>query len=153
MQAKEIMTQAPACCTPEDRAEEAARLMRENDCGAIPVVEREGSHHLVGVVTDRDIAVRAVAEGRGPDTRVSELMTPEPECCTADADVRDVEEVMKRHQVRRVPIIDASGQLVGIVTQADLARSHGDVISDQEVGEVVERISEPGRRVRSAQAD
>ena len=153
MQAKEIMTEAPACCTPEDRAEEAARLMHENDCGAIPVVEEQGSHRLVGVVTDRDIAVRGVAQGRGPETRVSELMTSEPECCPEDADVHEVEDVMKRKQVRRVPIIDARGELVGIIAQADLARSHGDEITDEEVGEVVERISEPGRRVRSAQAD
>ena len=153
MQAKEIMTRDPACCTPDSRAEEAARLMSEHDCGAIPVVDGEGSHHLVGVVTDRDIALRGVAQGRGPGTPVSEIMTAGPECCSEKDDVHDVEDVMKRNQVRRVPIIDAKGELVGIISQADLARSEGDQISDAEVGQVVERISEPHRGVRSAQAD
>jgi CBS domain-containing protein len=150
MRAKEVMTREPACCTPETRAEDVARLMREHDCGVIPVVESEGSKTLVGVVTDRDIALRAVGRGRGPDTPVRDLMTPEPRACTAETDVQEVETVMKREQVRRVPIIDAGGHLIGIISQADLARKLG---NEQEVGELVERISEPRRRIRSGQAD
>lgn len=150
MQAKEIMTKEPACCTPQTRAEEAARMMSEHDCGSLPVVQNDDSHRLVGVVTDRDIAVRGVAQGRGPEARVEELMTRDPECCPVDADVEEVEAVMRRAQVRRVPIIDASGELVGIIAQADLARKLHD---EQEVGELVEHISKPGRRVKSAQAD
>lgn len=150
MQAREVMTREPVSCTPETPAEEAARLMREHDCGAIPVVESDGSRTLVGVVTDRDIAVRGVAAGLGPDALVRDLMTPEPEACAPEADVHDVESVMKRNQLRRVPIIDAGGQLVGIIAQADLARKLGD---ERGVGELVERISEPRRRIRSGQAD
>lgn len=149
MRAREIMTHEPACCTPDTSAEEAARLMRENDCGVIPVVDGD-EKTLVGVVTDRDIALRGVAEGLGPDAPVSELMTPSPQSCSPDDDVHDVEQVMMRKQIRRVPIIDAAGHLVGIIAQADLARKLG---NDQEVGELVEHISEPGRRVRSGQAD
>src|SRR5688572_3477745 len=152
MRAREIMTREPACCTPDTTAEEAARLMRDNDCGVIPVVDGQGSKTLLGVVTDRDIALRCVGEGRGPDEPVSSLMTSSPESCSPEDDVPDVEKVMMSKQVRRVPIIDAAGHLVGMIAQADLARKVGD---EKEVGEVVEHISEPprGRRIRSGQAD
>jgi CBS domain-containing protein len=151
MQAQELMTRDPACCTPEDSAQKAAELMSQHDCGAIPVVEDEQSRHVCGMITDRDITVRGVARGRGADTRVSDLMTRDVECCPADADVADVERMMTDRKVRRVPIIDADGQLIGIVAMADLARSGG--VDQDEVGHVVERISEPGRGMRSAQGD
>ena len=152
MQAQELMTRDPACVTPDDPAQKAAELMSQYDCGAIPVVEDEESRHVCGMITDRDIAIRGVARGRGAEARVQELMTSDVECLTPDADVEEVERVMSERQVRRVPIIDASGCLVGIISQADLARTDS-AISDREVGQVVERISEPGRRVRSAQGD
>jgi CBS domain-containing protein len=151
MQAQELMTRAPACCTPEDSAQKAAELMSQHDCGAIPVVDGEQSRHLCGMITDRDIAVRGVARGRGADTRVADLMTNDVESCSADADLREVERVMTSRQVRRVPIIDADGELIGIVSQADLATSG--VVDEEEVGHVIERISEPGRGIRSAQGD
>jgi CBS domain-containing protein len=152
MQAQELMTRDPACCTPEDPAQKAAELMSQHDCGAIPVVDNEDSRQLCGMITDRDIAIRGVARGRGAEAKVEELMTRDPECCGADSDIEEVERIMSERQVRRVPIIDAGGQLVGIISQADLARSDN-AISDKEVGQVVERISEPGRRVRSAAGD
>lgn len=153
MRAQEIMTRDPACVTPRDPARRAAELMEQHDCGAVPVIEDGDSRRVVGVVTDRDIAVRGVARGRGADTRVEEIMSRDPECCEADDDIQAVEAVMKERQVRRVPIIDANGSLVGIVAQADLALEDR-AIDDREVGEVVERISEPNRRrTRSAQAD
>jgi CBS domain-containing protein len=144
------MTHDPACCTPETPAAEVARLMRENDCGVIPVVDGDDSRTLVGIVTDRDIALRGVGEGKGPDAPAGQLMTRSPQSCSPEDDVQDVEQVMKKKQVRRVPIIDAAGQLVGIIAQADLARKLG---NEQEVGELVEHISEPRRRIRSGQAD
>jgi CBS domain-containing protein len=150
MRAREVMTREPACCTPDASAEEAARLMREHDCGVIPVVEDEDSRTLVGVVTDRDIALRGVGEGRGPDVPVRELMTRGPQSCSPDDDIRDVEKVMKEKKVRRVPIIDAAGHLVGIIAQADVAIRVG---NEQELGELVEHISEPRRGLRMGQAD
>ena len=151
MQALELMTRDPACCTPEDSVQKAAELMSQHDCGAIPVVDDEQSRHLCGMITDRDIAIRGVARGRGAETRVADLMTNDVESCSADADLKEVERVMTSRQVRRVPIIDADGELVGIVSQADLACS-GEV-DEEEVGIVIERISEPGRGIRSAQGD
>jgi CBS domain-containing protein len=139
---RDIMTPDPASCTPDSSAGEAARLMRDNDCGSIPVVESSQRKKLVGTVTDRDLAVRGLAEGKGPDTPVQELMTASPVTCGPDDEVETVREVMVARLVRRVPVVDDRGALVGIVAQADIAREEG-AASDQEVGRIVEAISEP----------
>lgn len=145
MRVHEIMSRDPACCSPEDTLERAAQLMAENDCGMIPVVEAVNDRRLVGVITDRDIAVRGVANGYRAKTRVGELMTPAPFCCTADAELDDVERVMSDRQVRRVVIVDDDNHCVGVVSQADIALAaerYADV-DDSDVARVVERISEP----------
>jgi CBS domain-containing protein len=144
MKAQELMTESPACCTPESTVREAARMMLEHDCGCIPVVEK-GAKRRVGVVTDRDIACRCVAEGKGPDVRVQEIMTTDPRCCHPEDDVAAVEQIMMQAQIRRVPVVDARGDCVGMIAQADLAVKDQEV-SDSELGRVVERISEPGHR-------
>lgn len=150
VKAREIMTSGPACCTPQDTARDAARSMVENDCGCLPVVDDMNSRHIAGVVTDRDLAARALAEGKGADTPVREVMSANPSCCGPDADVEEVERIMTERQVRRVPVIDAEDRVVGIIAQADLARSRA--ASESETGRVVERISEPTSQPRS-QAD
>jgi CBS domain-containing protein len=145
MRVQEIMTPNPACCTPQDTVERAAQLMAENDCGLLPVVQDKGNSRVVGVITDRDITVRGVAQGKKPDTRVSELMTPAPFSCQPDARIDDVERVMSDRQVRRVVIVDADNRCVGIVAQADIALAadrYADV-DEKDVAHVVERISEP----------
>jgi CBS domain-containing protein len=139
---RDIMTPDPASCTPDATAGQAATLMRDNDAGSIPVVEHGQTKKLVGTVTDRDLAVRGLAEGKGPDTPVRELMTPSPTTCGPDDEVEIVREVMVAQQVRRVPVVDEDGMLVGIVAQADIAREEG-AASDQEVGRIVEAISDP----------
>jgi CBS domain-containing protein len=139
---KQIMTPDPACCTPDSTAREAATLMRDHDCGSIPVVEDLKVKRLVGTVTDRDLAIRGLAEGRGPETAVSELMTDDPVTCVPEDEVEDVRQVMVQALVRRVPVVDEDGVLVGIVAQADLAREEG-AATDREVGRIVEAISEP----------
>jgi CBS domain-containing protein len=152
MRAQEIMTTNPCCCTPVDTVQDVARLMRDVDCGSIPVVDAE-SGCVVGTVTDRDLAVRALAGGRGPETPVADVMTTDVCCCATDDNIGIVEDVMADSQIRRVPIVDESGRLVGIVAQADLARAaHGKRrrVSEHEVAILVEKISEPhhgpGRR-------
>lgn len=142
MRVKQIMTPDPARCTPDTTAQDVAALMLENDCGSIPVVESAGSNKLIGTVTDRDLAIRGLAAGKGPETPVRELMTPDPVTCVPEDEVEDLREVMVRQQVRRVPVVDADGLLVGIVAQADIAREEG-AASDREVGRIVEAISEP----------
>jgi CBS domain-containing protein len=138
----EMMTPDPTCCTPDSTARQAALLMKEHDCGSIPVVENASSKRLVGTVTDRDLAIRGLAAGNGPETPVRELMTPEPITCAPEDEVEVVREVMVAQQVRRVPVVDRDGRVVGIVSQADLALEEG-AASDREVGRIVEAISEP----------
>lgn len=152
MQAQELMTPEPACCTPDDTLEHAARLMRENDCGAIPVCESENPGRPVGMITDRDVTVRAVAEGQGPETPVRQCMSSDVHTCRAEAEIDEVEETMTHYQVRRVPIIDAEGKIIGIIAQADLALAADEEVEDRELAEVVETISQP-TKVKFARGD
>jgi CBS domain-containing protein len=147
MQAKEIMSSNPQCCTPDDTLRDAARMMADNDCGCLPVVQDTAGKRVIGVLTDRDIAVRGVARGKTPDSKVNDVMSPAPACCSAEDDVEVVEKIMIDKQVRRVPVVDADGRVVGMIAQADLARDNR-AASDREVGRIVEKISEPtsGRR-------
>ncbi|HUF35928.1 MAG TPA: CBS domain-containing protein [Gemmatimonadales bacterium] len=142
MKIRDIMTTDPACCLRETTAREAAGLMREFDCGAIPVVESMERRKLLGIVTDRDLAVRGIAEGKGPETPVGELLTESPAAADPDDEIETVREVMIREKVRRVPVTGRDGILTGIVAQADLAREDA-AASDREVGRIVEAISEP----------
>lgn len=141
MKIESLMTKNPACITPAETARDAAKLMKEHDAGSIPVVESHNEKRLVGIITDRDIAIRGIAAGKGPDTLVRDLMTDGPDAAKVDDDVSKVEQIMTRSQVRRVPVIDADNRLIGIVAQADLARNDR-AASDKRVGKVVEEISE-----------
>jgi CBS domain-containing protein len=142
MKARELMTADPTCCTPEDTIQQVAQLMRDHNCGCIPVVEDARSKRLVGVVTDRDIAIRCTAEGKGPQTRVKDALSPNAKSCGPDDDVDAVERIMTGEQVRRVPVVDQRGCCVGMIAQADLALNHR-AASESDVGKLVERISEP----------
>ena len=146
MRVSQIMTPDPACCTPDSTSKDAALLMKEHDCGSIPVVERLETLRLVGILTDRDLAIRGLAAGKGPNTPVRELMTNDPISAAPNDEVEIVREVMVAQQVRRVPVVDENGGVVGIVAQADLALEDG-AASDQEVGRIVEAISDPKREL------
>ena len=152
MQAKDIMSRDPQCCTPDDTLRNAARLMADNDCGCLPVVEDKDGKRVVGVLTDRDIAIRGVARGKAPDSKVNDVMSPAPACCLAEDEVEEVERIMVENQVRRVPVVDGDGRVVGIVAQADLARND-QAASDREVGRLVEKISEPSSPWRGTTRD
>jgi CBS domain-containing protein len=121
---KDVMTPIPECCTPDDSVIEVARIMEQRDVGIVPIVESQETRRVVGVMTDRDIVLRVVAEGRDPNevVCVREVMTQEIVTCSADADVLHVEELMKQHQLRRILVVDGEGALVGIVAMADVAR-------------------------------
>ena len=152
MQAKEIMSSNPQCCTPDDTLRDAARMMADNDCGCLPVVQDTAGKRVIGVLTDRDIAVRGVARGKTPDSKVNDIMSPAPACCSAEDDVEVVEKIMIDKQVRRVPVVDADGRVVGMIAQADLARDNR-AASDREVGRIVEKISEPNAPRRTFKGD
>jgi CBS domain-containing protein len=145
MKARDIMTAEPACVTRDDTAQQVAQLMADNDCGCVPVIDRRDNDRVIGVVTDRDLAIRGLARGRGPTTPVRDLMTPDAACCSPDDDVKEVQRAMADRQVRRIIVADADGCACGIISQADLAREaeRGRDVSDRDVARVVERISEP----------
>ena len=143
MKANDIMTKNPRVVTPETTVREAARLMETENIGMIPVVRSEGSRNVVGIVTDRDIAIRHVAAGHSSsDCPVSEAMSSNPKTCKVTDSVDEVMEVMGREQVRRIPIVDERGELVGVVAQADIARE----ANDKKAERTIEKISEPGSR-------
>lgn len=132
---QELMTKDLTTCVETSPVVEAARLMEREGVGSIPVLE---GGRLVGIVTDRDIAVRVVAAGRDPQqTQIQDVMTRDPESVTVDDSIDKVMEVMESRQVRRIPVIDEARKLVGIIAQADIARM-GD---DHATGDVVEAIS------------
>lgn len=140
MQVQEIMTSHPTCCTPEMDLQQVARLMAQNDCGAIPVVENEQNQKLVGIITDRDITCRAVAEGQNPfAATVRDCMTAPVYTVRMDTDINDCIREMEDHQIRRMLVIDGDGCCCGIVAQADIARRS----PEKEAGELVKEISQP----------
>jgi CBS domain-containing protein len=138
--AKDVMTRNPQVVTADASVQEAARLMKSEDTGVLPVVESQGTRRVVGVITDRDITIRVVAEGRSSAT-VRDAMSTGVRTCKEDDSLNDVMKVMSSEQVRRVPIVDDSGELVGIVSQADVVLE-GD---DKRAEKTVEAISQPGR--------
>jgi CBS domain-containing protein len=137
----DVMTREPACCEPGDSIARAAQLMKTEDVGAVPVVESAASRTLVGIITDRDIVVKLLAGGRSVENAtVRDAMTNAPVTCCEDDDVSRAVSVMAERKVRRIPVVDASGNLRGIIAQADIAtRLH----RDKTTGDLVEAISEP----------
>jgi Predicted signal-transduction protein containing cAMP-binding and CBS domains len=148
MRARDIMTRDPECCRPDQTARDAAQVMRDRDCGCVPIVDDAGA--VVGIVTDRDLAVRAIATGKESTTKLNDLMTASASCCGPDDDLRDVEQKMAELQIRRIPIVDASGRCLGIISQADIARASAtdSPVTEQEIALVVEKISQPPNKGR-----
>jgi CBS domain-containing protein len=144
MQIKEVMTRGVECARPSDSIVAAAAKMRDLDIGTLPVC---GDHQrLVGMVTDRDIAIRTVAEARDPKlTEVGDVMTPDVLYCFDDQEVGEAAEMMEEHQVRRLVVLNRDKWLVGIVSLGDLAVDTGD---RQLAGDVLEAVSEPAAPAR-----
>jgi CBS domain-containing protein len=142
MKIKDIMTRDVEVIHPDSGIQEAASKMKTLNVGSLPVCD---NRRLLGVLTDRDIAIRAVASGRDPSTKVSETMTPELIYCFEDENVKEAAKLMERHQIRRLPILDREKHLVGIVSLGDLAVETG---NDQLSGHVLEGVSEPAKPER-----
>ena len=136
--AGDVMTRNPRSVSPDTPAREAAQLMKSEDTGALPVVDAS-SRRPLGIVTDRDLAIRVLAEGR-TDARVADAMTPNAHTVRENDDLAKVMDLMSREQVRRVPIVDDRGALVGIISQADILLNADDKRAEQ----TVEAISRPG---------
>lgn len=139
MTCAEVMTPSPTCCQPAHTAVDVAELMQREDVGLVPVISDNAK--LIGVITDRDIVLKVVAAGRDPKgTAVSEVMTTDPVSCLPQESIEAAMELMASRQIRRVPIVDKDGAIVGIVAQADIATR---AATPQATGQVVQAISEP----------
>jgi len=141
--ARDLMTENPFCITPDTTAQEAAHRMEDQDVGSLPVVESRDSKRLVGIVTDRDLALRVLGRGESSSLPVSDVMSKRDlACARAEDDIDDVEKLMTDHQVRRIPVVDEQNRIVGVIAQADLARERKSV-GEKDLGKVLEKVSEP----------
>lgn len=140
MLCSEIMTRNPEYCLPSDPVLKAAQLMKSEDVGPIPIVDDKDGKKLAGIVTDRDLAIKVVAEARDPKTTpVKQIMTDDVVTCKENDDVEKALKLMQDHQVRRIPVVDNSDHLLGIIAQADVANRLG---SARATGKVVQEISQ-----------
>jgi CBS domain-containing protein len=143
MQVKDLMCAHPACCTPETSLREAAKLMCDCDCGAIPVVDSESRREPVGIITDRDIVCRAVAPGHDPEkTAVDQCMSRRLTTIGLESSIESCCEAMEEAKVRRMLVVDDDGRLCGIVAQADVALRLDPDYTAEVVREVSERTPE-----------
>ena len=139
MLCREIMTPNPEYVLPSDPVMKAAKLMKSEDVGPIPIVDDKDGKRLAGIVTDRDLAIKVVAEARDAKTTlVKEVMTDDVVTCKENEDVRQALKLMQENKVRRIPVVDGSDHLLGIISQADVATRLG---NDRATGQVVEDIS------------
>lgn len=136
---RDLMTADPTCCLPGDPVNKAARLMKSENVGSVPVVKDHQTKELVGIVTDRDLALQVVAEARDAgSTKVSDVMTSGVTACRADDDLQKALDEMSERQVRRIPVVDDGNRIVGIIAQADVATR---IEAPKKTAEVVEEIS------------
>ena len=136
----EVMTKNPVCCLPNDMVAKVAQLMKSKDIGPVPIIENEQTKKLVGIVTDRDLALKIVAEGRdAKSTKAEEVMTRKVVTCRGEDDVQKALDAMSEHQLRRIPVVDNDNRVVGIIAQADVATR---VDQPAKTAEVVKDISQ-----------
>lgn len=135
----EVMTKNPVCCLPNDSVLIAADMMKKENIGAIPVIENEQNRVLIGIVTDRDLALKVVAEGReGKATKVDQIMTRKVITCSISDDLQVALDAMSKHQLRRLPVVDEENKILGIIAQADIATRANE---PEETAAMVKKIS------------
>jgi CBS domain-containing protein len=137
---EEVMTPNPVCCLPSDNVKRAAELMKRENVGPIPVIENEQTRKLVGIITDRDLALKVIAEGLdASSTKVESVMTRKVVSCRADDPLQKAMNLMSGHQLRRITIVDKANVILGIISQADIATR---VNRPEKTAEVVKEISQ-----------
>ncbi len=142
MKVRDMMTKKPECATPDMDLQKVAKMMADRNVGAIPVVENKDNHKIIGMVTDRDIATRAVAKGKNPaQMTAKDIMSTPVATVNQEDDVEDVARMMEKMMVRRIPVVDANGNICGMVAQADIALKATDHTKD-----VVQSVSKPSNR-------
>ena len=137
MKVKEAMTRDVRVANPDETVQQAARMMASLDAGVLPVGDKD---RLVGMITDRDIAIRGVAQGKGPDAKVRDVMTEDVKYCFDDQDLEEVTQNMGDIQVRRLPVVNRDKRLVGILSLGDIAATHEGIAT----AEALNKISRPG---------
>lgn len=143
MKVSEIMTKRPVCCWPSSSTLSAALLMQEADTGVVPVIQDPFTPTLVGVVTDRDLCLHVVATGRDPSsTWVDGCMTKDPVCCTEQDDISRALELMKTHQIRRLPVVNEKHEITGLLSIGDVVVRKAAVEANV-IAEVLQAICEP----------
>jgi len=136
---KEVMTRNPVCCLPDDMVNEVAQLMRSQNVGSIPVVKNRESFELIGILTDRDFTLKVIAAGKDPaKTKIQELMKHDLFTCLENDDIQKAFDAMASHQVRRLPVVDQNGRIVGIIAQSDIATRLNE---PEKTGNLVTKIS------------
>ena len=139
MKIENIMTRNPATATLNTSLHDVAQMMAENDCGCIPVVEREGAKVPIGMLTDRDIVLRTVAHNKNPLNMIAgEVMTDHVVTVHPDTTLEDCCEAMEQNHIRRVPVVDEKGEIVGMIAQADIARD----APEEETAHLLREVSE-----------
>ena len=137
----EVMTKNPVCCLPTDAVSKAAQGMKDENVGSIPVIENEQTRKLIGIVTDRDLALQVVADGRdAKPTKVADVMTYKVITCHVDDAIQKAVDAMAENQLRRIPVVDNDYRVVGIISQADVATR---VDQPEETAKMVKEISQP----------
>ena len=140
MELQDLITKNPQTCNSNASLQEVAGMMRDNDCGMIPILAEDGSNEPIGTITDRDIVVRCIADGHNPlEKTAGDVMTENPVTIHFDSDFQEAMELMEENQIRRLLVIDDNNECYGVLSQADLARG----ASGEQIGEVVQHVSEP----------
>jgi len=142
MKVKEIMTKDPDCCLPNDSVQKAAKIMKVIDAGVVPVVASGLNQKVIGIVTDRDLCLGVIAEGRDPATAmVKECMTGKVIICRPNDEVQHAGRLMEENQIRRIPVVEDDGTLVGIISLADIAQA--EMVDPAKAGTTFREVSEP----------
>ena len=148
MKIRKIMTKAPTYCTPSCTAEMAASLMHQCDTGILPVVQDSLDLKLIGVVTDRDLCLAVIAARRAPaHTVVNECMSRNPKCVGQDDDIKQAVDLMAEHQLRRLPVVDEHGKVLGMLSLADIIEQ--DALSSEVLADALKKICAPSRSLNA----
>jgi CBS domain-containing protein len=144
MRVREVMTRQPICCLSSDTVLAVSKILRDEDIGSMPIVSDSSSRRLEGIITDRDLVCRIVSEGLDPRTTIIEsFITRNPVTCRPEQSLESCEKLMQTHRVRRVPVVDKEGRCVGMLSQADVARSE----QAEKVHKMVAEISRPSQPI------
>lgn len=140
----EVMTKKPTCCLPTEMASKAAQRMKKEDVGSIPVIENDKTKKLIGIVTDRDLALKVVAvEGDTKSIKVSDVMTSKVISCFGDDKIQKAVDAMAKHQIRRIPVVDKEHKIIGMISQADVATRVAK--RKKKLARMIRKISEPSK--------